>query len=75
MRPTFTDRPAGGPAFVPDGPRRGPRRRCRRLPRVTLGIALVWLGALTVTAPFLDAGLVVPALGAFEVILGLVLLD
>lgn len=55
--------------------------------RVALGGVFVWFGALKVagvspvgdlvagTVPFLDAGVVVPVLGAFEVVLGLVLMS
>jgi len=55
--------------------------------RVALGVVFVWFGALKVagvtpvadlvagTVPFLDAGVVVPVLGVFEVVLGLVLMS
>jgi putative oxidoreductase len=55
--------------------------------RVALGIVFVWFGALKAagvspvgdlvadTVPWLDRGLVVPLLGAFEVALGLVLIS
>jgi uncharacterized membrane protein YphA (DoxX/SURF4 family) len=55
--------------------------------RIALGVVFVWFGALKVagvspvgdlvagTVPFLDPGVVVPALGAFEVVLGLMLMS
>jgi len=61
-------------------------RRCVLLLRVSLGVIFIWFGALKLsnstpvadlvadTVPFLPRDLFVPALGAFEVLLGAALL-
>jgi uncharacterized membrane protein YkgB len=81
--------PSQAPAAAPDGPGSWQVLSRYSVPmlRIALGVVFVWFGALKVadatpvgdlvagTVPFLDADLVVPALGAFEVALGLVLIS